>query len=55
MTFGGLDANIKPVMVMDKIIDERKIYELGYLLVPYLPAEEVGKNVDSLIKANSSW
>jgi len=30
--------------------DERKIYELGYLLVPYLPVEEVGKNVESLIK-----
>ena len=36
--------------VMDNI-DERKIYELGYLLVPYLPVEEVAKTVEKLIKA----
>ncbi len=35
--------------VMDKV-DERKIYEIGYLLVPYLPAEEVIKTVEKLIK-----
>ena len=35
---------------MDKV-DDRKIYEIGYLLVPYLPAEEVAKTVDEMIKA----
>ncbi|MFA6253851.1 MAG: 30S ribosomal protein S6 [Candidatus Paceibacterota bacterium] len=32
-------------------VDERKIYELGYLLVPYLPAESVAKSVEDLIKS----
>jgi ribosomal protein S6 len=36
--------------VMDKI-DERKIYELGYLLVPYLPTEGVAGEVENLIKS----
>lgn len=35
---------------MDKI-DERKIYEIGYLLVPYLPAEGVTEAVEKMIKA----
>jgi len=35
---------------MDKTT-ERKIYEIGYLLVPYLPAEEVPAAVERLIKA----
>ena len=30
--------------------EEMKIYEIGYLLVPYLPAEEVSKTVNSSIK-----
>jgi ribosomal protein S6 len=30
--------------------EEMKIYEIGYLLVPYLPAEEVAKNVEKSIK-----
>lgn len=32
-------------------MDERKIYEIGYLLVPYLPAEAVTGEVDKIIKA----
>ena len=31
--------------------DERKIYEIGYLLMPYLPAEKVAEEVESIIKA----
>ena len=31
--------------------EEMNIYEIGYLLVPYLPAEEVGKTVETSIKA----
>lgn len=31
--------------------EEMKIYEIGYLLVPYLPAEEVAKTVEKSIKA----
>jgi ribosomal protein S6 len=31
--------------------EEMKIYEIGYLLVPYLPAEEVGKTVEKSVKA----
>ena len=34
---------------MDKV-DDRKIYEIGYLLTPYLPAEEVAKTIDEMIK-----
>lgn len=31
--------------------EEKKIYEIGYLLVPYLPVEEVAKTVENSIKA----
>lgn len=31
--------------------EEMKIYEIGYLLVPYLPVEEVAKTVEKSIKA----
>ena len=31
--------------------EEMKIYEIGYLLAPYLPAEEVGQTVEKSIKA----
>ncbi len=31
--------------------EEMKIYEIGYLLVPYLPAEEVAKSVGKSIKS----
>lgn len=31
--------------------EDMKIYEIGYLLAPYLPVEEVAKNVESLIKS----
>jgi ribosomal protein S6 len=32
-------------------VDERKIYEIGYLLVPYLPAEGIASSAESIIKA----
>ena len=32
-------------------MDERKIYEIGYLLVPYLPTENVSATVEKLIKS----
>lgn len=35
---------------MDKV-DERKIYEIGYLLVPYLPTETVAGTVEKMIGA----
>jgi len=35
---------------MDKA-EELKIYEIGYLLVPYLPAENVAKAVEDSIKS----
>ncbi len=35
---------------MDKV-DERKIYEIGYLLVPYLPAENVAQAVEKMMGA----
>ena len=31
--------------------EDMKIYEIGYLLVPFLPAEEVAKTVEKLIKS----
>ena len=31
--------------------EEMKIYEIGYLLVPYLPAEDVSKTVENSLKA----
>ncbi len=32
-------------------IDERKIYEIGYLLVPYLPAEGISGSAETIIRA----
>ncbi|MCX6712455.1 MAG: hypothetical protein NT041_02080, partial [Candidatus Vogelbacteria bacterium] len=31
--------------------DERKIYEIGYLLVPYLAAEGISGSAETIIKA----
>lgn len=48
MTFGDKADNISPVM--DKV-NEQNIYELGYHLAPYLPAEELSQAVEKSLKA----
>lgn len=47
MTFGGRGGNMTVDMAK---IEEAKIYEIGYLLVPYLPDTEVSGVVAKLIK-----
>jgi ribosomal protein S6 len=32
-------------------IEEKKLYELGYHLAPYLPAEDIAKSVEQIIKS----